>query len=80
MSSSTRKRRGRAELPDISPLKRARIPFFNYLLLDPDYQPIAIGTFALADLKHSTITSVEERLSTKHAVSVQSVYVVEEAH
>ncbi|KAH7108560.1 hypothetical protein BKA62DRAFT_753212 [Auriculariales sp. MPI-PUGE-AT-0066] len=73
MSSSAGKRKGRAELPDTSTVKKARIPVFNYLLLDPDYQPVGRGTFDCGHLDHLTVPSVEEYLSTRHGVSVDSV-------
>ncbi|KAH7101450.1 hypothetical protein BKA62DRAFT_770718 [Auriculariales sp. MPI-PUGE-AT-0066] len=80
VSAGNGKRKDRAESPDIPELKRARSIDFDYLLLDPDYQPVDIGTFALGDLLHLTVPFVKVHLSENHNVSVQSMYIVEEAH
>ncbi|KAH7096176.1 hypothetical protein BKA62DRAFT_783489 [Auriculariales sp. MPI-PUGE-AT-0066] len=74
VSAGTRKRsHGTAEK---SAFKRPRNIDFCYILLDPDYRPIAVNSFDCGDLTHLTVSSVKEYLSKTHAVSVQFVYCV----
>lgn len=74
--SSGVKRKNPTESSQMPAPKRARnldSIEFNYLLLDPDYQPIAIGVFASGDLEQLSVPFVEERLSKKHEVTVGSL-------
>ncbi|KAH7088610.1 hypothetical protein BKA62DRAFT_168801 [Auriculariales sp. MPI-PUGE-AT-0066] len=76
MSSSRSKRRQKLQPEETPASKRPRNIDFCYLLLDPDYQPIAVNSFAPGDLDHLTVSFFKEYLSTRHGVSVYSVFCV----